>query len=87
MYLQNGTQGGGALIGKRSVVCSLSTRHPNGNLVNPFIKFLFACRLDGTCRHIAIALLDLERTAHINDLRSCTSGQCQWIRCAKPNTN
>ena len=59
------------------------------NLVNPFIKFLFliACRLDGTCRHIAAVLFDLEHTARVNDLRSCTSGQCQWIRRAKPNTN
>lgn len=69
------------------ISCSLSTFHSKSNVVNPFIKFLFACRLDGTCRHIAAVLFDLEHTARINDLRSCTLGQCQWIRRAKPNTN
>ena len=49
--------------------------------------FYFASRLDGTCRRIAAVLFDLEHTARINDLRSCTSGQCQWIRRAKINTN
>ena len=49
--------------------------------------FYFASRLDGTCRHIAAVLFDLEHTARINDLRSCTSGQCKWIRRAKINTN
>ena len=68
------------------ISCSLSTCHPSCNLVNCFTKFLFACRLDGTC-HIAAVLFDLEHTACINDLTSCTSGQCQWIRQAKPNTN
>ena len=43
--------------------------------------------MDGTCRHIAAVLFDLEHTARINDLKSCTSGQCQWVRRAKPNTN
>ena len=51
------------------------------------LNFYFASRLDGTCRRIAAVLFDLEHTARINDLRSCTSGQCQWIRRAKPNTN
>ena len=32
-------------------------------------------------------LFDLEHTARINDVKSCTSGQCQWVRRAKPNTN
>ena len=67
----------------------IGERTPNSNLVNPFIEFLFlfVCRFDGTCRHIAAVLFDLEHTARINDLRYCTSGQCQWIRRAKPNTN
>ena len=43
--------------------------------------------LDGTCHHVAAVLFDLEHTARVNDLRSCTSGECQWIKCAKPNTN
>jgi len=52
------------------------------------VKFLFHIHsLDGTCRHVAAVLYDLEHTARVNDLKSCTSGECQWIECAKPNTN
>ena len=69
------------------ISCSLSTCHPKSNLFNPCITFFyFACRLEGSC-HIAAVLLDLEHTARINELRSYTSGQCQWIRRAKPITN
>lgn len=32
-------------------------------------------------------LFDLEHIASVNDVTSCTSGQCQWVRRAKPNTN
>ena len=32
-------------------------------------------------------LFDLEHTARINDVKSCTSSQCQWVRRSKPNTN
>ena len=32
-------------------------------------------------------LFDLEHTARINDVKSCTSGHCQWVRRAKPNIN
>lgn len=42
--------------------------------------------LDGNCRHIAPVLFDLEQTARANELKSCTSGQCQCVRWAKPNT-
>ena len=61
---------------------------PDVNLTIPsHYIVLIACRLDGTCRHIAAVLFDLEHTACINDVKSCTSGQCQWVRRAKPNTN
>ncbi|XP_078364153.1 uncharacterized protein LOC144648492 isoform X1 [Oculina patagonica] len=43
--------------------------------------------LDGKCRHIAAVLFDLEHTARINNVKSCTSSQCQWVRRSKPNTN
>ena len=43
--------------------------------------------LDGTCHHVAAVLFNLEHTARVNDLRSCTSGECQWVKRAKPNTN
>ena len=43
--------------------------------------------LEGTCRHVAAVLFDLEHTARVNDLKSCTSGECQWIKRAKPNAN
>ena len=48
---------------------------------------IFFYRLDGNCRHIAVALFNLEHTARVNELKSCTSGQCEWVRRAKPNTN
>ena len=32
-------------------------------------------------------LFDLEHTARRNDVKSCTSDECQWIKRAKTNTN
>ena len=48
---------------------------------------MFFYGLDGNCRHIAAVLFDLEHTARVNELKSCTSGQCEWVRRVKPNTN
>lgn len=51
------------------------------------VYFFNIYSLDGTCRHVAAVLFNLEHTARINDLKSCTSGKCQCIRRAKLNTN
>ena len=36
---------------------------------------IFFYRLDGNCPHIAAILFDLEHTACVNELKSCTSIQ------------
>jgi len=40
---------------------------------------------DGTCRHVAAALFDIERTVHNNSQQSSTSKERTWKRKAKPN--
>ncbi|CAH3029150.1 unnamed protein product [Porites evermanni] len=40
---------------------------------------------DRGCRHIAAALFDLEANVRLNDLQSCTSGQCMWKKRGKRN--
>lgn len=41
--------------------------------------------LDGSCRHKAAALFDLEGSVQFNDLQSCTSGQRTWKKKSKKN--
>lgn len=75
------------LHSKFCIILTTSPFIPEVILATPSLYFSIACRLRGTCRHIAAVLLDLEHTARIDDVKSCTSGPCQWVRRAKPNTN
>ena len=49
------------------------------------ILFLLLFRADGTCRHVAAVLFDIEYTVHVNSQQSSTSKECTWKRRAKPN--
>ena len=47
-----------------------------GTLILCFCFF----RADGACRHVAAALFDLEATIRRNELETCTSVPCVWVK-------
>lgn len=46
---------------------------------------MYICRADGTCRHVAAVLFDVENTVHNNLQQLSTSKECNWKRRANPN--
>ena len=44
-------------------------------------------RADGSCRHVAACLFDIDHTVRTNQEKTCTSKECSWKRQGKPNEN
>lgn len=49
------------------------------------INFKFSS-IDGCCRHIAATLFEIIKFQEDNNLSSCTSSQCQWVKRGIPTT-